>query len=867
MERKKIEAERAQTADGTFVQPQPEKPANLPEHLIGLAPNSWALWRWVGLRGAGFPLAEALKLAEPECAAVADSVIRAEDEAERLWQSALQTLVEDYKNCQADSRPAISKALKRLKKARVPDSLPAGCNAQEAVKQFAAACEAVDQAYADYNEKFTQAIASTSRVILNIARGDEFREAVLWQNRTAYRTAIDQLLKRPTDAKRDSKHRQHEELVASYWQRYCTKNDSVGFFGPVGWAQLVPEARAIDIRTGSHLVATRTVYFERWCIDAIADLLNKDESARPFMPPRRIPTTYLLNDSLFIPAKGFVPLTPSEAAIINACDGKRSAKEIAEEMVKAASLGFGSEGDVFQEIENLARKSFLTWSVMVPPSCRPDESFRQLVERIGDADVSARALAALDELEAARQKIALAAGNVAELDFALGELDATFTRLTGLASTRSDGKMYAGRTLVYEDCRRDGEVRIGNEILAELGPALALLLTSARWLTFKVAQAYRTLFQEIYTELVRETGAKVIDSFSFWARVKSRLSDSKTGMENALREMFQQLWAELLSLPEDGQAVTYTSEMLKARVQAAFDAPHPGWQYARYHSPDVMIAATSADAIREKDYQFVLGELHLATNTLSLGLFVNQHPSPEDLFQALEIDLPQPRITPVFSKAIASARNILMLLSPKDYHLELTMDTASPLDVKTLLIGSLVIEDTGNGAIVRTRDGELQFDIIEAFSFELTDKVVNLFKILPPREHTPRVTIDRLVVSRETWRMKAAEMSFAFEKDDAMRFLNARRWAAELGLPRFVFYKSPIEDKPVFLDFQSPVLVNLLARVVRRTVQGSGADETIWVSEMLPGPDEVWLEDGAGQRYTSELRLVAVDQRDNQKGR
>jgi hypothetical protein len=115
--------------------------------------------------------------------------------------------------------------------------------------------------------------------------------------------------------------------------------------------------------------------------------------------------------------------------------------------------------------------------------------------------------------------------------------------------------------------------------------------------------------------------------------------------------------------------------------------------------------------------------------------------------------------------------------------------------------------------------------------------------------------------------MKAAEMSFAFEKDEAMRFLNARRWAAGLGLPRFVFYKSPIEVKPVFLDFQSPVLVNLLARVVRRTAQGSGADETIWVSEMLPGPDEVWLEDANGQRYTSELRLVAVDQRDNQKGR
>jgi len=871
MERKKIEAEQAQTADNTVARQQEETPSNLPGHLIGLVPNSWALWRWVGLRGAGFPLAGVLDLAEPECAAVADRVIRAEDEAEQLWQSALEGLLEDSKACEPDTRPAVLKALRRLKKAKIPHSLPAGCSSQGVIEQFGSACQAVDQAYADYNEKFAQATASASRVILGIAKSEDFREAVVWQNRTAFHTAIDQLIKRPADTTRDSKQRQHEELVASYLQRYSAKNDTAGFFGPVGWAKFVPEARAIEIRPGSHLVATRTVYFERWCIDALAEMLDKDESVRRFMPPRRVPTTFILNGSIFIPTKGFVNLTPTEAAIINACDGKRSAKDIAEEMLKDASLGFGSEDDVFREIDNLVRKSFLTWSVLVPPSSRPDESFRKLIGRIDDEDTRSRAIAPLDELDAARQKIALAAGDVAQLYNALAELDATFTRLTGLAPTRSSGEMYAGRTLVHEDCRRDGEVEIGNEMLDELGPALSLLLASARWLTYKVSQAYRGFFQEVYDELVRETGSRGIDSFSFWMRVQSRLYGSKASVEKSLRETFQQIWSDVLALPEDEQSVSYTSEELRARVQAAFDAPRPGWQYARYHSPDVMIAAKSAEAIREKDYQFVLGELHLATNTLSIGLFVNQHPSPEDLFQAMEADLPQPRITPVFSKQIASSRNILMLLSPKDYHLELTTDTTSPLDVKTLLLGSLVIEDTGEGVFVRTLDGDLKFDIIEAFSYELTDKVVNLFKMLPPREHTPRITIDRLVVSRETWQMQATDINFAFDKDESIRFLNARRWAASLGLPRFVFYKSPNEVKPVYLDFESPVLVNLFAKVVRRTAQSAtevgSADQRIWVSEMLPGPDELWLEDGAGKRYTSELRLVAVDLSEYEKGR
>jgi hypothetical protein len=35
----------------------------------------------------------------------------------------------------------------------------------------------------------------------------------------------------------------------------------------------------------------------------------------------------------------------------------------------------------------------------------------------------------------------------------------------------------------------------------------------------------------------------------------------------------------------------------------------------------------------------------------------------------------------------------------------------------------------------------------------------------------------------------------------------------------------------------------------------------VTVAEMLPAPDQAWLTDAQGQRYTTELRVVAVDQR------
>jgi hypothetical protein len=40
------------------------------------------------------------------------------------------------------------------------------------------------------------------------------------------------------------------------------------------------------------------------------------------------------------------------------------------------------------------------------------------------------------------------------------------------------------------------------------------------------------------------------------------------------------------------------------------------------------------------------------------------------------------------------------------------------------------------------------------------------------------------------------------------------------------------------------------------------AQATATFSEMLPGTEALWLTDGRGARYTSELRLVAIHRDD-----
>ncbi len=78
-------------------------------------------------------------------------------------------------------------------------------------------------------------------------------------------------------------------------------------------------------------------------------------------------------------------------------------------------------------------------------------------------------------------------------------------------------------------------------------------------------------------------------------------------------------------------------------------------------------------------------------------------------------------------------------------------------------------------------------------------------------------------------------------------------------MPRFVFVKTPVERKPFYVDFHSPVYVDMLARSVRRARDGKQADQTITVVEMVPDINQTWLLDAEGNSYTNELRIVAVD--------
>jgi hypothetical protein len=78
-------------------------------------------------------------------------------------------------------------------------------------------------------------------------------------------------------------------------------------------------------------------------------------------------------------------------------------------------------------------------------------------------------------------------------------------------------------------------------------------------------------------------------------------------------------------------------------------------------------------------------------------------------------------------------------------------------------------------------------------------------------------------------------------------------------MPRYLFARSPLEQKPFYVDLAAPLMVRNLSRVLRALAKNPANAAVVELSEMLPAPDELWLTDPHGRHRTTEFRFAAVD--------
>ncbi|HEX4419579.1 MAG TPA: lantibiotic dehydratase [Kofleriaceae bacterium] len=647
-------------------------------HLVPLGSGGWSLWRWVWLRGAGFAARDVQVLGSDalDVGLAAEAEIRAVAEHHRT--AAIAACAAAIIGDGPPSWPLLS-ARTRIH-ANQPPRRPTGVPAVDtAIDAWRLAIDELARRRVATDEVVRRERERVGAQIRSLAGDPRFREALIWQNRSAH-TAVDGLRDTAPDTT-NQKMRERQRALARYAQRYAVKNDSIGFFGPVGWGYVDPTTSGLSAISGPTLVDERVVSFEDWAIEAVAAELSKDPAVRAVFMPRRRPSSWLDGEILHMPPGPPRTLSPSEAWLVARADGERSAAALAALAVADPTSGLTTSEAALVELERLGRENVISWRIEVPAELdHPEQWLRERVDQLTDPEARARACAPIDRLEAARAQVAQAAGDPDALAARVTELEDAFHAATGLSAKRGHGRTYAGRQTFFEDCRRAIDLRVGRAVLDALADPLTLVLHSARWYCHEIARRFRAGFDEAYDRALLQAATRPLPLISFLTATRGLFSPDhhQTGpIVTVVQRELQRRWVEILGLesapPRDARRVRAGD--CRAKVAELFHAPGPGWPRARYHSPDVMLAAASVEHIAAGEFLAVLGEVHPGINTLLSHVAYRLHPERAELAAAYEADLAMTCISPIqnaLGRATNSPMSPLVWVHIDYLHLSLT---------------------------------------------------------------------------------------------------------------------------------------------------------------------------------------------------
>jgi hypothetical protein len=317
-------------------------------------------------------------------------------------------------------------------------------------------------------------------------------------------------------------------------------------------------------------------------------------------------------------------------------------------------------------------------------------------------------------------------------------------------------------------------------------------------------------------------------------------------------------WATLFGLdqlPPGTHQVTLSSAELAGPAAELFAAPRPAWAGARIHSPDLQICAGSVTALARGEFTMVLGELHAMWPTLDNASVADRHPEPARLQAAAAADI-GPQIVPFYASWCAQFTPRMASVRSDDYQLAFTPESGA--DPARLLPAMTITVTEQDGELIAAAGDGRRWPLLAMFAIPIAWSGSDLFKPARPGRHIPRITIDRLVAVRETWRTTVAE-AWPTRSGGLPEYLAARRLRLALSLPEKLFVKISTEVKPVYVDLTSPRYVSALATMLRAARERAGDETEVTMTELLPGPDQAWLPGPGGQRYFSELRVQVRD--------
>jgi hypothetical protein len=723
---------------------------------------------------------------------------------------------------------------------------------------YSAAVAEFDRLLADLESGHADAVA-VGRARLAELFADPWRQQVLLLSNPAVLDQVRDWLADPHSS--GARTRKLADLLTMYMQRITTKNETNSHFGPFAVARF--DQASNGVAWSMREAPDRFAFLAHWAASRLLSACTPSpDTVRPRPHPLAFPTShgpirydYVDGDGLPYPWVLSGPTEPLTDVrhrwLFGQVDGERTVGSLRE--LWSAS----QDTDGF------------------------DTALAALVDRgliVAEAELPAGEANTISGLRTVNAPLADRL-DVQLADFAtappgrrvriLAALTDSYTEIVAAPAVRRLGQHYADRGVLFEECvSRVHEVAVGPEVERFVTEELAEVYDGILFGSRLRLAAERAVFAEWLDSVfgperdvaLGDVLERHLADRAFFVARCDVIDREVAAAERGLAETLLQCW--------DGRSeeVDMPVGTVRALLTTIRDAP------AAVCNPDVMIAAPNADAIRRGDFLGIVGDCHAVRDLLTHGPFVpllRQH-APDlaahvlagyrrvidadevlvdvvrahDSKIAAQWELPVPHLE-IAGRSPKSRADVLL---PRD--LRLRVDSRGDVSLhacrfegrRVRLMASM------SGADSIRHDPTALFAFARSLGGGLLSGVD-----LP---HLPRLRMGRAVLTRRRWRVPVGELDGwrpfrRFASADARLFVSAALLRERLHLPRQVFAKFPHEPKPVYVDWHAPLLVRQFHRLAR----GAPAAATVELTEMLPAPEDLWL-DIDGSSYTAELRCT-----------
>jgi hypothetical protein len=677
------------------------------------------------------------------------------------------------------------------------------------------------QLRAEAEERFCVELAERRQTLHNAIADSQFQEALWLSNPAIYEIGWEYYMRHWDTMRRPSKIKHLERRFYTYLQRFCAKNDTTSFFGPLNYGSFTSESGLI-YRITNNRIRQRRVFMAYWATNELAKCIAREASIRPFLCPRKNPLrplpSHLRND------------------VYALSDGHSCARDIALRLQRSLN-------EVLADIETFVGAGYLHFDVPIPPSTLQPLDY--LFERVSalPSDCSGRQLwiNILSYFKGVCNKFALA--DFGERRMILADLEGRYSELTGTAPRRGEGRMFQDRTLVYEECLGNIDQfqldTIQHErIQKALTPIAALCTTYGALLLRDLQEAGKSLFDE----LSPSGGSLPLIRFVIeWCRRYPEPPVLPSTLQ--LRQSLQ----ELIVHRTKGNVCTLSAEDIVPLCSESVDST--------CISPDLLLAAKSIDDLTAGRYQLVLGEVHHGMQPVGWMLsFISDTAYWErELTACLPVATDQ-----AVPSNLVFGRN--MKTAPPEFVGPSIETSATASRSPRLPLHALAIRRAGEDLRVYGPgdDRPLRFyppaySLPARLYYPYATFAYPLGQTFSVQvgEHTPRIEIDGVVYQRERWDLPTARLpihTHPRQGSSFQLFLDYFEFRQPLGVPNHVFVRTPSEPKPVFIDFENYFALELLSHLASKA-------DTISIVEMWPDPEHLWMKDEYGS-YSCELRTV-----------